>query len=76
MTPTILILLGGLGILLAGVGLLGTVLGVRATIVAFGNLEIGLIMDGYYAGYIVRIITVLRLILNIGHVGAFPPSQR
>lgn len=71
MTPTILILLGGLGILLAGIGLLGTVLGVRATIAAFGNLEIGLIMASYYAGYIVGTIIVPRLIRNVGHVRCF-----
>lgn len=71
MTPTIIILLGGLGILLAGVGLLGTVLGVRAAIAAFGNLEIGLIMAGYYAGYIAGTLLVPRLIRNVGHVRCF-----
>jgi MFS family permease len=71
MTPTILILLGGLGILLAGVGLLGTVLGVRATTAAFANLEIGLIMAGYYAGYIVGTLIAPRLIRNVGHVRCF-----
>ena len=44
MTPTILVLLGGLGLLLVGVGLLGTLLGVRAALVAFSNAETGLIM--------------------------------
>jgi MFS family permease len=71
MTPTILILLGGLGILLAGVGLLGTLLGVRAATASFGNLEIGLIMAGYYAGYIVGTIIAPRLIRNVGHVRCF-----
>jgi len=71
MTSTILILLGGLGILLAGVGLLGTLLGVRATIAAFGSLEIGLIMAGYYAGYIVGTLIVPNLIRNVGHVRCF-----
>lgn len=71
MTPTILVLLGGLGILLAGVGMLGTLLGVRAAAAAFGDLEIGLIMAGYYAGYIVGTIIVPRLIRNVGHVRCF-----
>jgi MFS family permease len=70
-TPTILILLGGLGVLLAGVGLLGTLLGVRATTAAFGNLQIGLIMAGYYIGYIVGTLVVPRLIRNVGHVRCF-----
>jgi MFS family permease len=68
MTPTILVLLSGLGILLAGIGLLGTLLGVRATTAAFGNLEIGLIMAGYYAGYIFGTLFAPRLIRNVGHV--------
>lgn len=71
MTPTILILLGGLGILLAGIGLLGTLLGVRATIAAFGSLEIGLIMAGYYAGYVIGTLIVPNLIRNVGHVRCF-----
>lgn len=71
MTPTILILLAGLGILLAGVGLLGTLLGVRATTAAFGNLEIGLIMAGYYIGYVIGTLTAPRLIRRVGHVRCF-----
>ena len=39
MTPTILILLGGLSTMLVGVGLLGTLLGVRANLAAFSNLD-------------------------------------
>ena len=71
MTPTIFILLGGLGFLLGGVGLLGTVLGLRATTAAFGNLQIGLVMAGYYAGYIIGTLFILRLIRNVGHVRCF-----
>ncbi|MGD8588507.1 MAG: MFS transporter [Chromatiales bacterium] len=71
MTPTIYILLGGLGILLAGVGLLGTLLGVRATTAGFGSLEIGLIMAAYYAGYIAGTLLAPRLIRNVGHVRSF-----
>jgi len=71
MTPTILILLAGLGILLAGVGLLGTLLGVRATTAGFGNLEIGLIMAGYYAGYVGGTLLTPRLIRNVGHIRCF-----
>lgn len=71
MTPTIFILLGGLWFLLGGVGLLGTVLGLRATTAAFGNLQIGLVMAGYYAGYIIGTLFILRLIRNVGHVRCF-----
>jgi MFS family permease len=71
MTPTIYILLGGLGILLAGIGLLGTLLGVRATIASFGSFETGLIMAGYYAGYILGTLLAPGLIRNVGHVRCF-----
>ncbi|WP_428610230.1 MFS transporter [Sedimenticola sp.] len=71
MTPTILILLSGLGLLLVGVGLLGTLLGVRATLAGFSNIDIGLIMAGYYAGYIVGTLSVPRMIRNVGHIRAF-----
>jgi hypothetical protein len=50
MAPTILVLLGSMGVLLVGVGLLGTLLGVPATIASFTHVETGLIMACYYAG--------------------------
>jgi MFS family permease len=71
MTSTILILLVGFGTLLAGVGLLGTLLGVRATMESFSNLEIGLIMAGYYAGYVAGSQVAPRIIRNVGHIRAF-----
>jgi MFS family permease len=71
MTPTILALLGGLGLLLMGVGLLGTLLGVRATLESFSNIETGLIMAGYYAGYIAGTLLVPGMIRNVGHIRAF-----
>ncbi|MFY9976363.1 MAG: MFS transporter [Chromatiaceae bacterium] len=71
MTPTILVLLGGLGLILVGIGLLGTLLGVQATLASFGDLEIGLIMAGYYAGYIAGTVLAPRLIRNVGHIRCF-----
>lgn len=71
MTPTILVLLSGLALLLVGVGLLGTLLGVRATLAQFGNFETGLIMAGYYLGYVVGTLTVPRVVRNVGHIRVF-----
>ncbi|MDF1529454.1 MAG: MFS transporter [Sedimenticola sp.] len=71
MTSTILILLTGLSILLIGIGLLGTLLGVRATIESFSSIETGLIMAGYYAGYIAGTLLSPRMIRNVGHVRSF-----
>lgn len=71
MTPTIATLIGGLALLLVGVGLLGTVLGVRAALAAFSNLETGLIMAGYYVGYVAGTLFVPRVIRNVGHIRTF-----
>ncbi|TVO70444.1 MFS transporter [Sedimenticola selenatireducens] len=71
MTSTILILLSGLSILLIGIGLLGTLLGVRATLESFNNIETGLIMAGYYAGYIAGTLLSPRIIRNVGHIRSF-----
>jgi MFS family permease len=71
MAATTLILLGGLGVLLVGVGLLGTLLGVRATIELFGSLQIGFIMAGYYAGYVLGTLFAPRLVRNVGHIRSF-----
>ena len=71
MSPTLLILLGGLGVLLIGMGLLGTLLGVRATLASFSNIETGLIMAGYYAGYVAGTLLAPRLIRNVGHIRCF-----
>ena len=45
-------LLIGMGVLLIGSGLLGMLIGLRGVYEGFSNLMIGLIMSGYYAGYI------------------------
>ena len=71
MNATIVLLIGGLAILLVGVGLLGTLLGVRAALEAFGNAETGLIMTGYYAGYIIGTIIGPGIVQRVGHVRAF-----
>jgi MFS family permease len=71
MTPTIFILLGGLSTILVGVGLLGTLLGVRANLATFSDLQTGLIMAAYYAGYIIGTNLAPRIIRNVGHIRAF-----
>jgi MFS family permease len=71
MQLTILVLLGGLSVVLIGVGLLGTLLGVRATLAAFGNLEIGAIMAAYYGGYLLGTQLGPGIIARVGHIRAF-----
>jgi MFS family permease len=71
MTPTILTLFAGLALILVGSGLLGTLLGIRATIAAFNAIEIGIVMSGYYAGYVVGTFWGPKLIRSVGHIRAF-----
>jgi MFS family permease len=71
MSATIWILIGGLGLVLTGIGLLGTLLGIRATLAGFNNLQIGLIMGGYYAGYVLGTLFAPRMVRNVGHIRSF-----
>ena len=71
MTPTVVILLSGLALLLVGVGLLGTLLGVRATLSSFSSIDVGLIMAGYYVGYIIGTLLIPRIVRNVGHIRTF-----
>lgn len=71
MSATITILIGGLSLFLIGLGLLGTLLGVRGGLAGFSNTEIGLVMAGYYLGYIVGTTFGPILVQRVGHVRAF-----
>ncbi|MEZ5730365.1 MAG: hypothetical protein R3E48_21780 [Burkholderiaceae bacterium] len=64
-------LLGGMGVLLAGSGLLGTTLGLRATLEGFGELLIGVVMSGFFLGYVVGARVCPPVIRRVGHVRAF-----
>ncbi|HPR06366.1 MAG TPA: MFS transporter, partial [Denitromonas sp.] len=64
-------LLLGMAILLAGSGLIGTLLGLRASVEGFTGLSLGLIMSGFFAGYIIGAFACPPLIRRIGHIRAF-----
>lgn len=64
-------LLLGMAILLAGSGLIGTLLGLRGSVEGFAGLTLGLIMSGFFGGYIVGAFVVPPLIRRIGHIRAF-----
>ena len=64
-------LLIGMGLLLVGSGLLGMVIGLRGVYEGFSNLMIGLIMSGYYVGYIAGGWICPILIRRVGHVRCF-----
>ncbi|HQS03248.1 MAG: MFS transporter [Halothiobacillus sp. 24-54-40] len=74
MLPTVLSiqsLLLGMGILLAGSGMLSTLLGLRAHSEGMATGMIGLIMSGFYLGYILGTLLMPGLIARVGHVRVF-----
>jgi len=60
-----------MGILLSGTGLLGILLGLRANDEQFGEFVIGLVMAGFYLGYVIGAIVCPRVIEHYGHIRAF-----
>jgi len=68
---TLSVLVAGLSLLLVGVGLIGTLVGVRASLEHFSSQVIGLIMSGYYLGYVLGTFLVPAMIRRVGHVRSF-----
>lgn len=68
---SVLTLLFGIGLMLTGNGLIGTLLGVRGNIEGFSSAVIGLIMAGYFTGFVTGTFIVPRLIRIAGYVRTF-----
>lgn len=64
-------LLSGMSILVVGSGLLGMLVSLRGVNEGFSNFMIGLIMSGYYAGYVAGAWICPILIRRVGHVRCF-----
>lgn len=64
-------LLLGIALIMLGNGLQGTLLGVRATLEGFGTATTGLVMTGYFAGFLAGSVFVPRLLANVGHIRVF-----
>ena len=64
-------LLLGIGIILAGNGLLGTLLGVRGEMEGFSSAILGLIMSGYFFGFVLGTFFVPGIIRRVGHIRMF-----
>ncbi|MEZ5738170.1 MAG: MFS transporter [Burkholderiaceae bacterium] len=64
-------LLSGMGILLVGSGLLGLLIALRGANEGFSGLTIGLLMSGFYVGYIIGARLCPRIIREVGHIRAF-----
>ena len=64
-------LLLGIALIMLGNGLQNTLLGVRATLEGFGTGTTGLVMTGYFAGFLAGSLIVPRLLANVGHIRVF-----
>ena len=64
-------LLLGFFVLMLGSGLLGSLLGVRAGIESWPPAVTGVVMAGYYLGFLAAASVVPRLLARVGHIRVF-----
>ncbi|MEP3280188.1 MAG: MFS transporter [Stappiaceae bacterium] len=67
----ILALLLSVGFMLVGHGLQTTLLPIRADLESFGDLSIGMISSGYFAGFVLGCVLSPYAVLRAGHIRAF-----
>lgn len=68
---TVWSLLLGAALIMIGNGLLGTLLGVRATAEQFPTAVTGLVMTGYYVGFLAGSLLAPRAVQRVGHVRVY-----
>ena len=61
----------GLGLLMIGNGLNGAVIGVRSGTEGFSVVVTGVIMAGFFAGFLLAPSLVVRMIASVGHIRVF-----
>ena len=64
-------LLLGMALLMIGNGLQGSLLGVRASLEGFPTTVTGLLMSGYYIGFLAGSTLAPKLVARVGHVRVF-----
>jgi MFS family permease len=64
-------LLLGMGVLMLGAGLQSTLLGLRATLEGFPTVVTGIVMSGYYVGYVLGTVIAPPLLRRLGHIRVF-----
>ncbi|PHQ71673.1 MAG: MFS transporter [Sneathiella sp.] len=64
-------LLLGIGLLMLGNGLQGSLVGIRASLEGFPTAVTGLVMSGYYAGFLFGSVITPKILSNVGHVRVF-----
>jgi MFS family permease len=64
-------LLLGMGMMMLGNGLQSSLLGLRALSEGFGTTVTGLVMTGYFVGFLAGSALTPRIVMNVGHVRVF-----
>ena len=65
------VLFFGYAIICLGHGLQGTLVGVRAIIEDFSFLQTGIIITGYYVGYLSGSLIIPHFLKKVGHIRVF-----
>lgn len=64
-------LLIGIAVILAGNGLIGTLLGIRGEMASFSSATMGLIMGGYFIGFVAGTFVIPQRLRQVGHIRMF-----
>lgn len=64
-------LFAGLLLMMLGNGLLGSLIGLRADFAGFSTVVTGIVISGYYVGFLIGAFAVPRFIERVGHVRVF-----
>jgi MFS family permease len=61
----------GIALMMLGNGLQGSLLGIRASLEGFPTTLTGVLMSGYFAGFLIGSVLAPRLVARVGHVRVF-----
>ena len=64
-------LFAGLGLMMIGNGLNGAVIGIRSNTEGFSFVVTGVIMAGYFAGFLLAPSVIVKTISHVGHIRVF-----
>ena len=61
----------GIALIMLGGGLQGTLIGVRGSLEEFGTGLLGMVVTGYFIGFLFGSVAVPRMVAHVGHVRVF-----
>ena len=64
-------LLLGVALIMAGNALQGSLLGLRGSLEGFSSTVMGLVMSGYYVGFLLSSLITPKGVRSVGHVRVF-----